>query len=103
MKILVFAERYESGAWRDWEHVCDEDELEAVVDSACAKAADSRRNPPVFVDYLFGARYIFDVARGHGDSPAEGDTRVYAAVVNGMLVGEYLRVERHFQLKIYAA
>lgn len=99
MKIVVLAERFEDGAWRDWEHTCDEEEVDAVADSAMAKASDRSKPTPLYSDYLFGARYIFNVAFGPLDQPKDGDTRVYAAVVDGMLIGEYSKIEQHFLLK----
>ena len=103
MKIIVLAERFEKGAWRDWEHTCDEKEVEAVIDSASAKAADRMHSQPSYIDYLTGAAYIFDVAFGPGEDPADGDTRVYGAIVDQMLIGIVDRVERHFLLKDSAA
>lgn len=104
MKIIVLAERFEGGAWRDWQHTCDEEETEAVVDSAKAKAVDHMHFlHPCYIDYLTGAAYIFDVARGPRDSPKDGDTRVYGAIVNEMMIGVYDKVERHFPLKKGAA
>jgi len=44
MKIVVLAERFENGAWRDWEHNCDDQEVDAVIDSANAKAADRKQS-----------------------------------------------------------
>jgi hypothetical protein len=58
--------------------MCSEEELDAVKDSARAKALERAVvGPPRSMDYLEGARYIFNVARGGLDSPAEGDTQIY--------------------------
>ena len=40
--MTVLGKRYEDGAWRNWEHVCDGEDLEAVIDSARAKSAKRR-------------------------------------------------------------
>ena len=103
MKIIVLAERFEVGAWKDWEHTCDEEEVEAVIDSANAKAADRTHPRPSYIDYLKGAAYVFDVAFGSREDPKDGDTRVYGAIVDEVLIGIKDRVERHFLLKDSAA
>ena len=106
MKITVLAERFEEGAWKDWEHTCDEEEVEAVIDSANAKAADrvhSRPSDIDYLDYLTGAAYVFDVAFGPREDPKDGDTRVYGAIVDEMLIGISDKVERHFLLEDSAA
>ena len=51
---------------------------------------------PSPMDYLMGARYIFNVAYGSEDAPKEGDTRVYALLLNQIIIGFYERFERHF-------
>jgi hypothetical protein len=104
MKIIILAERFEDGAWGNWEHICNEQEVEAVVDSAKAKAADRMHFPhPCYIDYLTGSAYIFDVAYGPRNDPRDGDTRVYGAIVDEMLIGMYGKVEHHFLLKQGAA
>lgn len=104
MKIIVLAERFEDGTWGSWEHICDDEEVEAVVDSAKAKAADRMHfHDPCYIDYLTGCAYIFDVAYGPRDDPKDGDTRVYGAIVDEMLIGICGKVERHFLLKQGAA
>lgn len=40
MLMTIFATRFEDGVWKGWEHTCDQDETEAVIDSANAKAFD---------------------------------------------------------------
>lgn len=97
MKIIVLAERFENGAWRDWQHTCTEEEVEAVIDSSNAKAADRMQSQPSYIDYLTGAAYIFNVSFGSRVEPRDGDTRVYGAIVNEMLIGIYDKIERHFQ------
>lgn len=99
MKIVVLAERFEEGAWRDWEHTCDQDDIEAILDSAYAKALDHGHHRPSYIDYLHGARYIFNVANGPKHTPREGDTRVYAAIVDEMLIGIVDKIEHHLLLK----
>ena len=104
MKIVLLAERFENGNWIDWEHTCNGEEVEAIADSAQAKACDRSRVPtPSYVDYLSGARYIFDVAYGPRDEPKEGDTRAYAAIVDGVLIGEYSKIEHYFKMKRHVA
>jgi hypothetical protein len=97
MNIVVLAERFENGVWRDWQHICDEGEVEAVIDSANAKAADRMQSQPSYIDYLTGAAYIFNVAFGSREDPKDGDTRVYGAIVNEMLIGSSDKIEHHFR------
>jgi len=97
MKIVVLAERFENGAWRDWEHNCDDQEVDAVIDSANAKAADRKQSQPSYIDYLAGAAYIFNVAYGPQEDPKQGDMRVYGVIVNEMLIGKYDKVQHHFE------
>jgi hypothetical protein len=97
MQITLFARRFENGDWKDWEHVCTTDDIDAVVDSAIAKAQDrGRHGTPTLIDYLDGARYIFNVARGSMENPRDGDTEVYGVVVDRMLIGKYEELQRHF-------
>lgn len=103
MKIIVLAERFQEGTWTNWEHTCDKEEIDAVIDSACAKAADHRHPRPSYIDYLQGSAYIFNVARGPMQNPREGDTRVYAAIVDEMLIGAFQKIEHHFLQKKSAA
>ena len=88
MQLTVFAFRYTKGVWKYYEHYCDEGEMDAVIDSAKAKAFEHLRpNAPYYVDFLAGARYIFNVAYGPSEDPAEGDLRVFAVKVDGVVVG----------------
>ena len=103
MLIHILATRFEDGVWKDWEHNCNAEETEAVIDSAYAKAIEHGRfGEPVFVDYLEGARYMFDVAFGSSESPREGDTQVYGVLVGEMVIANYQELERHFVLKLTA-
>jgi hypothetical protein len=103
MQITIFATRFEGGVWADWEHACTFAETEAVADSARAKAFAYRRGrEPVFIDYLEGARYIFDVAYGSSGSPREGDIKVYGVLVGGIVIAQYQELQRHFALKLSA-
>ena len=97
MQITVFALRFEGGSWKDWEHACDEEELEAVLDSANAKALESGRpGKPTYFDFLQGARFIFDVAFGPREDPKEGDTEVFGVLVDRMVIGRLEPMRRHF-------
>jgi len=97
MKIVVFAEKFVGGAWHHWKHICNEDDIEAITDSAYVKAMDRVNfGDPSPMDYLMGARYIFNVANGPEDSPKEGDTRVYALLLNQIIIGFSEMFERHF-------
>lgn len=79
-----------------WEHTCSEEEVDAVKDSAQAKAnARFSLGPPTLIDYLAGARYIFDVAFGQLDNPRDGDTRVHGACVDGIVIGISHELSRH--------
>lgn len=87
MEIVVFGRRFGNGNWEQWEHTCSEEEMLWVEDSTAAKAQDrSHFGPPLPIDYLKGARYIFDVAYGPAGSPRDGDTRVHGVSVNGVRV-----------------
>lgn len=88
MQIIVFGLRFENGTWKKWIHTCDEDEIRALVDSAHASTVVHTwfRKPPV-ADYLNGARYIFNVARGTSAKPAEGDTDVCGVKVDKLVIG----------------
>ncbi len=101
MKIIIFAERFENGAWRDWERTCDDSEIAGVVDSARAKAFDrgSKTGEPIYLDYLHGAEYIFDAARGKRSSPAEEDLNVFGVAVDDIVIAEYERLKHYFELK----
>ena len=88
MEIIAFAKKFRDGKWEVWEHTCNDEEVDAVKDSACEKALDRLTfEPPLPIDYLWGARYIFDVARGESDNPRDGDTRVHGVSVDGVLIG----------------
>jgi hypothetical protein len=77
MEMMVFAIRYEYGAWKEYLHTCTNEEIEAIVDSAMAKAFERfRSGTPDHTDFLAGARYMFNISRGTADRPAEGDIRV---------------------------
>ncbi len=98
---MVFAERFESGVWKDWEHTCDEGEIEAVEDSARAKAFDrgNFNGEMVYIDYLKGAEYVFDVARGERSSPVEGDMKVYGVTVDDIVIAKFERLKHHFEMQ----
>lgn len=88
MEIIVFGKRFGCGSWEDWEHTCSEEEVHWTHDSALAKAQDrSHFGPPLPIDYLKGARFIFDVAYGPKDNPRDGDIRVHGVSVNGARAG----------------
>jgi len=100
MGITIFALRFEGGSWRDWEHTCDMEELEAVEDSARVKACDNGRpGAPTYVDFLEGARYIFDIAFGPREKPQQGDVEVFGVLVDRMVIGRFEQMQRHFALK----
>ena len=102
MQIIVLAQRFEAGTWREWEHICVEDEVEAVVDSARAYAEEQARvSEPLDRDFLRGVSYVFAVAYGERNQPKQGDTRVYAVVVDGVLIGDYRQIEQHFRHKLW--
>lgn len=99
MKIIVLAERFQENTWTYWEHHCNEEEIDAVIDSANAKAADHMHVRPAYIDYLKGAAYVFNVAYGRQENPRDGDTRVYAVVVDETLIGNCNKIERYFLVK----
>jgi hypothetical protein len=99
MNIIVFACRFEDRNWKAWEHECTAEEGDAVHDSAMAKAQDRLNfGPPELMDYLFGAHYIFEIARGSAERPREADTRVHAVCVDGMLFGSSTQLSQQFGL-----
>lgn len=100
MLITIFAVRFLAGVWKDWEHLCNEEEVDAVADSAKAKADE--REPggtPTFTDYLLGARYIFNVAFGPPENPKEGDTSVYGVLVDEVVIARFQQLREHFALR----
>jgi hypothetical protein len=98
MICIVFALKYELGIWHSFEHECTDDELNEVTDALRTLAADhGRADAPSYVDCLRGIRYVFDVARGSREKPIDGDIFVFGASVDGLLVGEYEEVKRHFK------
>lgn len=100
MGITIFALRFEDGSWTDWEHTCDREEIEAVADSASAKAFDNRRpGKPTYVDFLAGARYIFNIAFGPPTNPQHGDTEVFGVLVDQIVIGRFEQLQRHFAHK----
>ncbi len=87
MQISVFAVRYSNGVWKEYQHHCSKEEVKAVVDSASAKAFERfRYRTPHYVDFLAGASYVFNVARGPDDKPSEGATVVFGVQVDGTIV-----------------
>jgi hypothetical protein len=77
MQIVVFAIQFRDGAWMDYQHNCSNEETEAVIESSKAKAFERfRHRTPNHADYLAASSYLFNVARGTADKPAEGDTLV---------------------------
>jgi len=95
--IVVYGLRFQRGKWRDWEHICSVEEVEGVLDSARAKAFDhGRLGQPTHSDYLEGSRYMFNVARGPRDNPADGDTQLYGVCVDGIVIGEWGHLKEHF-------
>ena len=56
MNIIVFASRFEDRNWKPWEIECTDEELDAVYDSAVAKARDRLNfGPPDLRGLLFSA------------------------------------------------
>jgi hypothetical protein len=99
MRLVLFGEKFESGKWQQWKHQCDEVEVDAITDSAYVKAMEKANfGPPSPMDYLMGARSIFNISYSAEYGPIDGDIQVYALIVNQILVGFYDRFERHFAL-----
>ncbi len=97
--FVVFAERFEHGAWRYWEHECDKEDITALEDSATAYACNRTfSSEPLYIDYLRGAEYLFNVACGRS-GPAEGDTRVFGIRVDKILIAECETFIRYLELK----
>ena len=57
--FVVFAERFEHGAWKYWEHECDKEEIPALEDSAIAYAFQPRAFKPTLVYRLFKRGRVF--------------------------------------------
>ncbi len=103
MRIIVFAERFERGAWTEWEHVCSEEEIAAVEDSARTMAIDRRSTNGVFyIDYLMCAEGLFNAFLGGPRTPAEGDTKVFGVAVGEMVFARYEKLKQHFELRVIA-
>jgi hypothetical protein len=99
MRITVVGRRFEGGTWRPWEHVCDDEEVAGVLDSAYAEAfARSFSNVLTDADYQEGARYIFNRAYGTPEKPAEGDIRVTGVKVDiaaGTAADDFRDISHH--------
>jgi hypothetical protein len=101
MEIMVYAKQFQGGVWNDWERLCSEYEVEAVVDTAAEKACERTiLGEPSHDDILAGARYIFDVARGTAENPRDGDTCVYGVCVNGIVIGDREKLNENLREKI---
>lgn len=97
MEIIAFAKEFRNGTWSAWEHVCNEEEVAGVLDSAQAKAGDRLFfGIPAPADFFAGARYIFNVMRGTEDNPQDGDRKIYGVCVDGILMGHYGELRGHF-------
>ncbi|MGB7265479.1 MAG: hypothetical protein WBC92_08190 [Terracidiphilus sp.] len=100
----MFARRFTNGRWEAWEHMCNEEEVDGVVDSAQAKTWDRvLSGPPSYADYLNSVRYVFDVVRGEANNPRDGDLQVYGVCVDGVVTGVYEELRGHFRLAQQAA
>ena len=89
MRLVVFAKRFEHGAWKYWEHECDKEDILALEDSANAYAfSRTPSGQALYINYLRGTEYLFNVVRGRS-GPAEGDTRVFGIRVDKILIAEY--------------
>lgn len=87
MQITVFAIRFKDGAWKEYQHNCSPEEAKAVLESASAKAFERfQYRTPQYADYLAGASYIFNIARGTEDLPSEGDTVVFGVQLDDVVV-----------------
>jgi len=96
VEIVVFAKIFKRGNWEIWEHRCSPEEINAIEDSARGYAQNRlSMDTPLPVDYLQGAGYIFDVARGLEDKPRDGDKRVHGVSVNGVLIGVTNELTQH--------
>jgi hypothetical protein len=88
VEIIVLAKQFRYSAWETWEHLCSPEEIDAVEDSARASALNRFSFSQLIpIDYLEGARYVFEVACGPANHPRDGDIRVYGARINGFQVG----------------
>jgi hypothetical protein len=100
--FIVFAERFEHGAWKYWEHECDKEEIPALEDSAAAYAfSRSPSGEPLYIDYLRGAEYLFNVVYGRS-GPAEEDTRVFGIRVDRILIAECETFTQYLEFKMIA-
>ncbi len=87
MRIVVYAVRYTECGWEKHRHICNDEEMEAVVDSAKIHALMRLSDQKLcFADYLAAASYIFNVARGPRNQPVQGDTEVTGLEVSGQPV-----------------
>ena len=87
MQITIFAARFAGNSWKEYQHLCSQEEAEAVIESAKAKAFEKfRYQTPQYADYLAGAGYVFNVAYGSQDKPAEGDSLVLGVQLDDKIV-----------------
>ena len=97
VRMIVFAERFASGVWTEWEHRCSGDEVAVIEASAKAKSLDrASTNGVFFIDYLMAAECAFNVSRGGIRVPAEGDARVFGIAVGEMVFAMFARITRIF-------
>lgn len=95
--VVVFGVRFVKAGWERWEHRCTYREINSLLESALAKAMErEREGNPAYIDYLDGARNMFDASFGTGAKPAEGDILVYGLRVDHILIGEFDFLKRHF-------
>ncbi len=96
MKIVVYAEQFRDGCWDVWEHTCTSEEVENLVSFAKGRARNRARAGRVaHEDVLAGARHLFDVARGSATDPQDGDTKVYCACLDQIVIGVYEKVRQY--------
>lgn len=98
MEIVIYAEQFSNGSCEVWEHTCSPKEVQAIVDSARARANDRGLSVhPIHDDFLESARSVFDVTRDSAGNPRDGDRRVYCICVDQLVIGVYEKIRLYSQ------
>ncbi len=98
MEIRIFAEEFVDGSWDFWEYTCGQEEADALMDCAVAKALGRASiKKPSHHDFLESARHMFNVSLGEPSYPKDGDRRVYCVCVGPVVIGVYEKVRQYSQ------
>jgi hypothetical protein len=96
LEIVIFAERFNNGAWDVLKHICSPDEGLAVVEAARLRA--KLRSPSgrlIHDDILEAAGGIFNVAHDPTANSQDGDLRVYCVCLDKLVIGAFEKIRHH--------